>query len=467
MRFKKQLHWPVKMAYGAAETGIVGAEVVLWVYLYKFYNEVVGLPAEWVGLALALSIIWDAFSDVLMGVISDRTAFASGRRRPYLLPGALGLALALIALFHPPEMQSIPAKFGYLLGAYLCLNTAMTVLSVPHAALGGDLSFERDERTELYGFRLLFGTFGLLIGTILPASFLRSESPSTMEVAYSREMAALWLAAPILITAFITWRATRGLDHAARKKFIWNLPEIAFTTLKSSWSTLRNGYFRPIFAAFVVAGIGRTLNSSIALYYYEYRLRISEQDTAFYILAPFFLVLIVSIGFWVWISRRFGKKKPAIIGVSILGVMTCILYPILPPGNLAGPILAAFIGGVSGGAVFLFDSMVADVVDYDELRTGENREGVYFGAWKMGQKLARALGLALTGLILPAIGIDPAQSAVTDTEAIAYLFGPGVGAFFLVAAVLAALTPLTDARHRRIQDLLFNRRQQRNVDEFA
>ena len=104
--------------------GLVGAEVLVELYLLKFYNVAVGLPSFYTALALGIAMVWDAVSDPLMGEISDQTAHPAGRRRPYLLPGALALAVTLAVIFNPPVMGSTAAKFLFLLASYLGITTA-------------------------------------------------------------------------------------------------------------------------------------------------------------------------------------------------------------------------------------------------------------------------------------------------------------------------------------------------------
>ena len=132
--------------------GIAAVESIVQLYLLKFYSEVVGLSAAWVGIALAFAMIWDAISDPLMGGISDRTVHRQGRRRPYFVPGSILLALTFFLLFNPPAAGQSVATFLYLLFSFLLLNTSMTLVAVPHAALAGELSSERHERSAMFGF---------------------------------------------------------------------------------------------------------------------------------------------------------------------------------------------------------------------------------------------------------------------------------------------------------------------------
>ncbi len=450
-----RLPFRTKIGYGAAELGITSVEILLQVYLLKFYNVIFGLDEIYTGLALAIAIVWDAVSDPLMGALSDRTRSRFGRRRVYLIPGAVALAFAFFLIYNPPAVDSQLYKFLYLLFTYLLVNTAMTVIGVPHMALGGDLTFDRDERTEVYGGRLLFGTIGLLLGTVLPILILGGLGEETPEnVERSRNLASLYLAIPIIGTALLSFWATAGHGRGPALEEEEPLDPAHF--FRSLGAVIANPYFFPLFIAFLVASVGRALNAAIALYYYEYRLELPESEVGVKVLLPFFGFIILSIPIWVWVSKHLGKKWPAFVGVFGLGLMTCLTYPFFPPGETTGPLIAAFIGGILGGALILLDSLVADMVDYDELKTGENREGLYFGAWRMGTKLARAFGILVTAVALGVIGFD--QEATRQSGEAIYglgvLFGPIVGGFFIVGALIFTLMPLTDARHKRIQSLL-------------
>ena len=459
----------VKIGYGSPELGLVAVEVLIQVYLLNFYNVAVGLPSALAGLALSIAILWDAFTDPVMGGISDRTRTPWGKRRPYFLPGALGVSVFVLALFHPPTFGNHVFTFFYLLVGFLSLNTALTVIAVPHVSLAGEMAFDRDERTALFAYRRLFSTLGLVVGTVLPALVLRSlggeESPDT--IAHSRSTTALLLSAPILLTALWAFYATRGRDEPSHEKatsaraIARDLIEL-FLSQRDVW---RNRVFLPLLLSAIIAGAGRTLNGSIALYYYEYRLRLPEETVILGILLPFFLCLLASIPVWVWISRRRGKKWPAFFGVIGLAIISVSTYPFFPPNSVLGPILTAVVGGFFAGSIVIIDSLIADVVDYDELKTGHNREGLYFGVWKLGTKVARALGLASAGVFLQLIGFDEGSTTQTTEVGwrLALLFGPVVGVFFITAATIFACLPLTDATHRRIQQLLRRRRERRRT----
>jgi GPH family glycoside/pentoside/hexuronide:cation symporter len=144
----------------------------------------------------------------------------------------------------------------------------------------------------------------------------------------------------------------------------------------------------------------------------------------------------------------------------LLGLGTSIVYPLLPPGELVGPVLWGIVGGLLVGSVFLLDATVADVVDFDEAVGGVHREGLYFGVWRMGSKIARAAGLALTGVLLDVIGF--VGGATVQTEAagfgLAIAFGPVVGTLFTLSAIVWLCVPLNADLQRRVRKVVGWRR---------
>jgi GPH family glycoside/pentoside/hexuronide:cation symporter len=478
-----------KIGYGVSELGTSAAEVIIRLYLLIFFTDVVGLSPRLAGFGVALGVVWDAVTDPLMGSISDATRSRWGRRRPYIAAGGIMLALSLTLLFSPPVLSTQFSKFIFLVLCYMLVNTCMTVIAVPHAALGRDLTFDPNERTEVYGFRLLFGNIGFLAGTVLPGLLLarlpQGASLTARSAAHGR--AAVVIAVLIVAAALVTFFATRGMDnaaagsdegsaaapasrvsrrgaaatdpgeapssrHAAAPRYMGGLlPQLA--------SVLKNRVYLPLLAAYFVATIGLATNSTTALYYYRYRLRLPEGSIQL-VLAVFIFVFCVSLVLWVLVSRKLGKKMPAFWASLSLGVMTVFVYPFLPPGRM-GPVLAvAVAGGFLVGSIVLLESLVADTVDFDELLTRRKREGVYFGFWKMSAKIARACAIAIAGNLLHVIGYVPNETqlpAVSDK--LALIFGPGVGFFVVAGAVIFLFMPLTNEKHRRIQALLEKRRE--------
>ncbi|MGC9452289.1 MAG: MFS transporter [Oceanipulchritudo sp.] len=442
-----------KAGYGAAELGLAGGELLLQLYLLEFYIRGAGLKPVLAGLAIAVAVLWDALTDPLMGGIVDRTRTRHGRFAPYFLLGGLGFGFGLMALFNPPVGTGQFALFLYLLFSYLFVNTGLTIIGVPHIAMGGVLSPDTHERTELYGWRLVFGTVGLFAGILSPllaASLLSGDVETPAGLAGSRGWGSVLMGAVVLITAGITLLATYHRSKSLpvpEGTFHWRDFGINLGRI------LGNRVFIPFFAAFILVAMGRTLNSTLALPYYKDSLNLSEAQVQGPILSVFTLCIVLSVPLWVWTGRRFGKKWPAFGGMLTLGTMTMVAYPLFPEGSVGGPIIAAIIGGFAVGAIILVESLLTDIADEDFVRNREDREGIYFGFWRMGQKLARSITIGLTGLLLGLIGYEESlaeQSHATD-RALAWLFGLGVGGLFFAGSFVFLWTPINREKQEWIQ----------------
>lgn len=443
----------MKAGYGSAEFGLAGGELLLQLYLLEYYIRGVGLSPVLAGVALAVAILWDAVTDPLMGGLVDRISTRWGRFIPWLASGGILFGAGLALLFNPPAMDSQGLMFLYLLFSYIFVNTGLTVIGVPHIALGGVLSPDTHERTELYGWRLVFGTFGLFAGILAPlvaARFLNADVATAGGLADSRRLGSILMGLAVILTAGITIAATwkRSINlPGPRAAFNWK------DFLLNMKGILLNPVFLPFFIAFLLVAMGRTMNATLALPYYKDSLDLPEAAIQGPILSVFTLVIVLSVPLWVWLGRRFGKKLPAFAGLFILGVMTLVAYPLFPAGSVAGPVIAAIIGGAAVGAVVLVESLVTDIADEDFVRNGEDREGIYFGFWRMGQKIARSVTLGLTGLLLSAIGYEEALAEQSDStdRALAWLFGVGVGVLFLAASLVFLKTPIDRERQEAIQ----------------
>ncbi|MFP4283883.1 MAG: MFS transporter [Opitutales bacterium] len=448
-----------RSGYGVADLGISGALLLTQLYLFELYTRVVGLSPVLVGTAVALAIAWDAVSDPIMGIICDRTRTRLGRFIPYLIAGAVVLPIALFALFSPPAMSE-PIGFAYLLITYLAFNTAITILGVPHLALAGALTQESEVRTELYGWRLIFGTVGLLLGVGAPLIVGQGFGfdPATEEgLGRTRSGAGILIglatALSVGLTLAATWRYGRSTE--ALSPFTWG------ALRETVHSVFRNPLFRVLFFAFFLVSLGRAMNGIIALPYYKYSLLLPEADVQKWVLGLFALCIAGSVPLWLKLSARYGKKWPGFTGMLTLGVMTTIAYPLFPEKQLWGPLIAALIGGIAVGAIILFESMVTDVADEDRLESGEAREGIYFGFWRMGQKLSSSVGVLLTGFILELIGYEEGVGTQPEhvERGLAWLFGPGVGVFFIAGACFVALSPLNKRRQDAIQEAIHKQSQ--------
>tara|TARA_R110002072_G_scaffold273219_1_gene433682 strand:- start:82548 stop:83900 length:1353 start_codon:yes stop_codon:yes gene_type:complete len=444
----KPLSWSVQVGYAMADVGINAVETALRLYLLIYYTDSIGLRADLAGLALALGLLWDAVTDPLMGAISDRTAHDRHGRRIYILIGGVLLAVAMVLLFHPPGLEGQWQRFGWLLGAFCFLNTALTIINVPHMAMAGEMTVDPHERSVLFGWRFACMNFGAVLAAALPVLLLSGPEDRTVSA-----MGTFSLLVGLVVVGSATWtwwttgRITFHVERSRQRSL--------FTEFKEAFG---NAAFRPLVVVYIVATIGIGVNSAVALYYYNYHLELSDRQIQIMV-AVLLVVFTVSIVFWVRFSRSHGKNRPIVLGASLLGVATSVLYLLLPPGNFVLPLVLGAIGlGSLIGCIVLIDSLLTDVIDHDSVTTGVRRSGVFFGVWRFASKLARAAAIGGTGLILDRIGFVPNEVQSDGVRrALSLLFGPGVGLFFLAAAVLLARYRFTDSKQRQVQRILARR----------
>lgn len=431
-----------------ADVGINAVETALRLYLLIYYTDRVGLRADLAGLALALGLLWDAVTDPVMGAISDRTAHGRHGRRLFVLLGGVLLAGAAVLLFHPPQLEGQWARFAWLLFAFCFLNTALTVINVPHMAMAGEMTVDPHERSVLFGWRFACMNVGAVLAAALPVALLDGPEDRTVS---AMEPFSWLVAVAVVASAVWTFVATRRVRFhvvPARRRSL-------FAEFREAFA---NPTFRPLVLVYIVATIGIGVNSAVALYYYNYHLQLSDQQIQIMV-AVLLVVFTASIVFWVRFSRRRGKNRPIVVGASVLGVATSVLYLVLPPGNFVLPLVLGAVGlGALIGCIVLIDSLLTDVIDHDCIRTGVRRSGVFFGVWRFASKLARAAAIGGTGLVLNLIGFVPNEEQTEGVRfALALLFGPGVGLFFLASGVLLARYRFTEEKQRQVQRILARR----------
>ena len=198
---------------------------------------------------------------------------------------------------------------------------------------------------------------------------------------------------------------------------------------------LRDRGFMHVLYAGIIAAVARTVNAALALIYYRMVLELSEAQVTQAILPVFTLCIVLSIPFWIWLSKCFGKQRPAAAAVFLLGAVGCVAYPLLPVGCLAPTLFVSVVTGVLCGAVFLVESMITDLIDANALNTSERKEALYFAVWKSGLKVARAVAFVCVGLGLYWMEIDLGAERLSASmqTGIMLLFGVLVGVCFMVS----------------------------------
>ena len=437
----ERLPWGRKLAYGLPAFALAVVGIPVYVHIPKFYTDVVGVNIAWVGSILLFVRLFDAFTDPVLGIISDRTRTPMGRRRPYILWGAVFLAGAMLLLFVPPDLTDTQAPVWFAASLFV-LFVCWTVVTVPFEALGPEITRDYTERTSLFAIR-----DGLLIAGTLVAA-----------------------AAPALIEMLLD---TAGTDQGERRKFFWiailyapmligsclwcvyRIRERPAPPARDSASQLsdlkaivRNRPFLILLISYTISAIGSNLPATLILYYVEYVLGSTKADLFLFM---YFASGILLLPVWIKLAGRYGKKKAWLISMAINTCAFSGVYFLGYGDEWLYGVLVVFSGLGFGATLALPSAIQADVIDYDEYLTGQRQEGWYIGIWSVVKKLTAAIGIGAGLTILGAVGYTPGQAQpaeVIQTLKVLYALVPCL--CNAVAFCIALAFPISKQAHEKI-----------------
>ena len=426
------------LAYGVPTAGASYIAFLLTLYIFKYATDVLLIAPAAMGMIFAVARIWDAISDPLVGYLSDRTRTRYGRRRPWLFAAVPAFALVPMMVWSPPAFLEGPGLLVWMLVGLLLYETVLTIFFIPHMALGGELSMDHHERTRVFAFRQVPWSLGFFV--CVGAVHLLTTADD------KREM-ALWVsgAGGIVAAVLIGWGAWKLREHAS------HIGRGASSPLKAFGDIMRNPPARMLLAVFLIESLGMATLGIIAPYFMQY---VVKAESAYSLMLLFHFVpslLVIPLG--VIIARRYGKKavwgaSMVIAGVSYganywagVGDIAWVMFWVTGTGIAVG------IGAVVG------PSLQADLIDYDEYRTGERKEGAYFALWNFVRKAANGITGALAGVALQLSGFVPNAEQTPETlQAISFLYAgvPGI-AMLLGAWMFFTLFRFDAADHLRIR----------------
>ncbi|MFZ8915456.1 MAG: MFS transporter, partial [Pseudomonadales bacterium] len=363
--------------------------------------------------------------------------------------GVPPLVIALYLLFSPPALSPEGALLWFGVGLFVVF-LAWTAITVPYESLGAELTQDYDERTAILSLR----DGALILGTILAAA-----SPAIIQGALglgdgpdaerAKFRAVALSYAPLVVLACLAcvWLVKERHGHRS---------STALPSLRTLGARLKNRPFRILLASYTIAAIGSNLPATLIPYYVDYV--IGDPNVEQYLLL-YFLTGVVLLPFWVRLAKRVGKK-PAWLAAAALNSLTFAGVFFLGPGDSQAYAILVIASGLGFGATLALPSaMQADVIDYEELRSGERKEGEIIGLWAVSKKLAAAFGVFIAFPILGAVGYVPNAAqpeAVVLTLKILYALVPSL--FNLLGLWVAWHYPIDKAAHEKILEAVRARR---------
>src|SRR5215216_3806781 len=370
----------LKLLYGSGDWGISSIGMMRSIFYAIYLTDVVGLEPRLASFGALIGIVWDAVNDPIIGILSDRLNTRWGRRRPFLLWFAIPFGLSFIMLWSAPNWENQTLLMIYVTVAFMIADTLQTLISVPFLSLTPELTPDYDERTTLTSYRSFFQLVGALtvvvaapaiVDIVLASGGTQQQGFMLVGAIFGGIGAIPLLLIGLFVRETSTPEQTEPIPFRETLQAAWqNVPfRYAVGIHLLNWSAVDMvAVAFPYFLLYWVAG--GDLLASINILGYEL-----AYESAFFVILM--SVCILCIPFWLWLARWRNKREAYMLGMMVWVLVQLMIFTI-QPGNTRYLLVIAALAGIGVSAAYtLPDSMFADVIEWDELRTRRRQEGIF------------------------------------------------------------------------------------------
>ncbi len=443
---RDKLSLRIKLLYSTGDLSVSIPLAILMFFQLYFLTDVAQLRPDLAGWAVGIGKMWDAVNDPLCGLISDRIRTRWGRRRVFLLFGAVPLGLTFMLMWVVPPFSPLGLTIYYAV-TFILFDTTFTLIHVAYNALTPELTPDYDERSSLNGYRMVFsisGTLGAIIFATVLGWYVADPQVLFVIVGVALGLASM---APPFLAYKVTWEQP---DDDQSPPLPWR---------QAIKATLSNRPFWMVMGLYLLSWTTASILAANLVYFANYYLQVPEQANYFVLVAEGAAILFIPL--WVWVARRLDKKRAFILGVVSWIVILLFLSFIRSDQVALAYVLAAISGSGIATAYGIPWSMVPDVVEHDQLQTGQRREGSYYAfasffqklgtgiaVWAMGQILYRA------GYVTPTQAVPVPQQPTQAIQAIRWFMGPVPAVLLILSIVFAWFYPITREMHASMREQL-------------
>ncbi len=449
MQKGNKLGFWTKLGFGSGEIPAVTSKTVMSMLFMFFLTDIVGILPAVAGSIFMIGRLWDAVTDPVIGMLSDRTHTRWGRRRPYILFSAVPLGVFFFLLWLPYPVESLAARTIVYTIVFILYMTVLTTYCVPYLGLMAELTDDYSERTSVNNFRIFFSMLFGLFAAVVPKMI--ADSYDDKQQGYM--VAASIVMVFVIIFPFVVFKVTheRFGATAIRKKM----------NFRQSFSAMiRNKAFLAVLFVYVGSLAAINVIEGFVVYYMKYWiLREKEMPIVF---VSVVLSTILTLPLWPVMSKKYGKRFTVIFGLVFWAITQMGWFLLAPASPTYIVCIVGFVVGIGYGCVHVLPwAMFPDVLDQDELTTGERNEGAYSGIMTFCMKMGNSLAMFFIGLVLQFTGYQPnvpQKGAALEAIRSTMTFGPLL--FILIGLIAAWFFPITKDVYQKIQTELQQKREQ-------
>ena len=440
-----QTRLPLKTCLGFG-IGTVGVSIMLnavTAYYPAFMSTVLGQSPEIAGYLMMGAKLYDAFVDIIIGAMSDRSRSKWGRRRPFMLVGAVLSSASFLMLFAPPALDQT-ALIAYMIAAQILYSTAYSLFAVPYMALPAELTHGFNERTRLLSFRTVFVSIGQMLATAGAAALVKAGGAGGPAYATMGLVMALVIFGAM--TATVVSVPTTHADHAS------DAPPPAVSLARQIALMARNRPYMLLLGAKVFQFLAFASMGSTGLLFMLNVLGLGY-DGQILLTGVQNIITALSMPLWVWMGQRYGKRLTYLTGVFLFCAAALSWMLAGRDVQTAGIVLRGLVAGAGSGALILMSiSMLGDTMVYDRVITGMAREGLLSSTVAVVEKASFALGVAVLGVFLraahyiPTMGGKLVQQPASAITALTLGYTAIPAAMFIANGVFLWLYDLDEAK---------------------
>jgi Na+/melibiose symporter-like transporter len=409
-----------KLGWVTGELALACYVGVSTIYLLYYATEVLHLPPAWAGIAMLVPRLWNIVGDPIVGVLSDRTRSRFGRRRPYLLGGAVIWGAAFTLLFSLPHVANPLVRACLFSGVFLLNNTGLTLFQVPYYAMLAEFSPDGAVRTRLAAYREVAARVAILLTLLCAPRVLDAAASPALGF---RHIGAIF-GAVIAGSGIVAFLATASAPATSASSTGRTRLQIA--------PIVENRSFGLITLAFLFVNLGDAVFAGSLVYYVTEVL--GQRQGLIGVLYPVSSLTGIAITpLWAWVANRVGRAP--VCRLALVGnALVCTLPLLFGAGHLwlMYPFMSLY-GLFNCGARLMPNAMVPDTIDLDRARTGHNREGMFFGIFVFTQQTALAGGAFVLSLLLALAGVGGTAHASGRTTGILVCFTLASAALYALA----------------------------------